>query len=60
MWGSVVNSSESRRGADPQPGRPSDSPPPSGMDDRRHRISRSISPRGDRGRLRRYGIKLIA
>lgn len=62
MWSSVVNSSESKRGADmwgPLPGRLTDSPPP-GMDDRRHQKSRSISPRGGRGRLRRYDINLVA
>jgi hypothetical protein len=56
MWGSAVNSSEGRRGADPRPGRLSDIPS-LGMDDRRHRTSRSISPSGVHGRLRRYDIK---
>jgi hypothetical protein len=56
MWGSAVNSSEGRRGADPRPGRLSDIPS-LGMDDRRHRTSRSISPSGVHGRLHRYDIK---
>lgn len=62
MWSSVVNSSERKRGADmwgPLLGRLSNSPPPPGMDDRRHKKSRSISPRGGRGRFR-YDINLVA
>jgi hypothetical protein len=56
MWGSAVNASEGRRGADLRLGCLSDSPTP-GMDDRRHQTSRSISPRADRRRLRRYDFK---